>query len=98
MSNADNSGQTDKLTMTDELSNEDIGHLLTAKAEKLISGEDDPDAVLRDILETLGRSETIRTREKVVDMNGRVSIGRDLSGEYGLTLFQSDPSEGDDDE
>lgn len=86
-------GKTDA-NMEDTLSYQDIGHLLVAKGEKLEAGEDDPEDVIREVVETLGRSESIRVREKTVDMNGRVSVGRDLSGEHGMTLFHPD-SNGD---
>lgn len=75
-----------------ELSYEDIATLLDAKADKL-ADSDEPEAVLRDILETLGRAESIRTRTKEVDLNGRVSIGRDKSHTPGLTIFHTDPEE-----
>lgn len=88
-------GTTDA-NMEDTLSYQDIGHLLVAKGEKLEAGDDDPEDVIREVVETLGRSESIRVREKTVDMNGRVSVGRDLSGDHGVTLFHPD-SNGDED-
>ena len=76
---------------SEPLDYEDIGHLLVAKGRKLENGEDDPEVVIREVLETLARSQNTRSRAKAVDMNGRVSVGRDLSGVHGLTLFQPDP-------
>lgn len=73
---------------------EDIGHLLVAKGHKLERGEDDPEDVIREVLETLARAQSTRPRDKVVDMNGRVSVGRDLSGVPGLTLFHPDAGHG----
>lgn len=92
--------------MKDSLTYEDIGHLLVAKGEKLESGEDDPEKVIRTVVETLIRSERMASRENTVDLNGRVYIGRKFSGTHGLTLFHPDPdspvrgegSGGDDDE
>lgn len=86
--------------MNDSLTYEDIGHLLDAKGDKLVSGEGDPEDVIREVLETLARSEHVRTREKTVDMNGRVSVGRDLSGDRGLVLFHPNDrgEDGDGDE
>lgn len=77
--------------MDEPLTYEDIGHLLDAKADKLIHGDGDPEDVVREVMETLARSERVRSRHKRVDEQGRVSVGRDLSGIYGLTLFQPDP-------
>lgn len=82
--------------MNEKLDYEDIGHLLVAKGEKLEKGEDEPEKVIRDVLETLARAQSMESREKAVDLNGRVSIGRALSGTHGLTLFHPDPSEGGD--
>lgn len=82
-----------KMDETESLSYEDIGHLLDAKAEKLISGDDDPEQVVREVMETLARSDGIRSRGKRVDTAGRVSIGRDLTGTPGMVLFQPDPDE-----
>lgn len=84
--------------MEENLSYEDIGHLLDAKAEKLKEGSEDPEVVIREVMETLARSESVRSREKAVDQSGRVSLGRDLTGTYGISLFQPDPSEVPDDE
>lgn len=79
--------------MDETLTYEDIGHLLDAKAEKLVRGDDDPEDVIREVMETLARSRNVRSREKSVDGNGRVSVGRDLSGIRGVTLFHPDPDE-----
>lgn len=76
--------------MDEKLTYEDIGHLLVAKGEKLERGEGEPEDIIREVVETLGRSESVRIREKTVDMNGRVSVGRDLTGEHGVTLFHPD--------
>lgn len=80
-----------KVDMDEPLTYEDIGHLLVAKGEKLETGEGDPEQVIRTVLETLTRSERVASREKSVDMNGRVYIGRKYSGEHGLTVFHPDP-------
>lgn len=85
-------------TMEEKLSYEDVGHLLDAKADKLITGEGDPDAVIREILETLSRAENIRTRENTVDSMGRISAGRDLTGVPVMALFQPDPDAEDTDD
>lgn len=84
--------------MDDELSYEDLGHLLVAKGEKLERGEDDPEEVIRSVMENLSRAKNVRPREKTVDPNGRVSVGRDLSGTLGLTLYHPDAEyrDGDD--
>lgn len=76
--------------MDSKLSYEDIGHLLVAKGGKLEAGDEDPEDIIREVVETLARSGSIRSREKTVDMNGRVSLGRDLSGEHGVALFHPD--------
>ena len=83
--------------MDEPLTYEDIGHLMEAKAEKLVQASDeDAEQVIREMMETLSRARNVRPREKRVDANGRVSVGRDLSGVYGLTLFHPDPNEQDD--
>lgn len=79
--------------MDETLDTEDIGHLLVAKGRKLEQGEGDPDEIIRDVMETLARSEYVRSRERRVDTSGRVSVGRDMSGVYGFTLFHADPTE-----
>lgn len=84
--------------MNESLPYEDLGHLLDAKADKLIRGED-PEETIQEIMETLGRAESVQKRNKTVDSNGRVSVGRAHSGERGITLFHQDPAEqGDGDE
>lgn len=88
-----------KTDMDEPLTYEDIGHLLVAKGKKLENGEDDPEVVIRNVLETLSRSERMVSREKSVDPNGRVYVGRAHSGIHGLTMFHPDPGgpgEGDD--
>jgi hypothetical protein len=82
--------QTD---MDEPLTYEDIGHLLVAKGEKLEAGEGEPEQVIRNVLETLTRAERMASREKAVDLNGRVYIGRKYSGTHGLTVFHPDPGE-----
>lgn len=82
--------------MEEPLTYEDIGHLLEAKGKKLAAGEGDPEETLRDVVETLARSKRVTAREKSVDANGRVSVGRGLAGIHGVTLFHPDP-EGTDD-
>lgn len=84
---------------SEPLSYEDIGHLLDAKADKLTSGSQDPETVIREILETLARSENIRPRETSVDSVGRVSLGRDLTGTHGVVIYQPDSAmDGDGDD
>ena len=89
-------------TMDDDLSYEEIGHLLVAKGQKLEHGEGDPEDVIRSVMETLSRTGTVRPREKTVDQNGRVSVGRDYAGKHGFALFHPDErdrdSRGDGDE
>jgi len=81
--------------MDESLTYEDVGHLLEAKGEQLVKGEKDPEIVIREVMENLAQSKRIRAREKTVDQNGRVSVGRDLSGVHGVTLFHPDPDEQD---
>jgi hypothetical protein len=86
---------TPEMDENEPLSHEDIGHLLDAKADKLITGDGDPEQVIREVLETLSRSDRMRSRTKTVDTTGRVSVGRDLTGVRGMLLFQPDPGDGD---
>ncbi len=79
--------------MDENLTYEDIGHVLDGKADKLIDGSEDPEQVIREVMETIARAESVRSREKTVDQTGRVSFGRDLTGTYGLAVFQQDPDE-----
>lgn len=81
------------MDQNEPLSYEDIGHLLDAKADKLTTGEGDPEQVIREVMETLARSECVRARKKTVDSSGRVSIGRDLARTHGVTLFNPDRDE-----
>lgn len=74
----------------DELTYEDVGHLLKAKAEKLIEEEGDPEVAIREAMETIGRSPNVRSRKKKVGVDGRLSFGRDLSGSYGYGIFHPD--------
>lgn len=82
---------------TESLSYEDIGHLLHAKADKLISEDEDPEQVIHEIMETLGKARNVRPRHKRVNRDGRISFGRDLANTDGLGLFHADPQAQDED-
>lgn len=75
---------------TTELTYKDIGQLLEAKGEELQSDPEDPEQVIREVMDTLGRAAGVRNRHKKVGVNGTISVGRDLSGEYGAVIFQPD--------
>lgn len=77
------------------LPDKDVGQLLVAKGRELEQEPDDPEQVIREIMETIGRSETVRKRHGKVGMNGTISVGRDLSHQHGVVLFLSDEGEGD---
>lgn len=76
--------------MDEPLDYQDIGTLLKEKGKRLESGEGNPEDTIRDVLETIARARSMRARHKKVDLNGRVSVGRDLEGDKGLTLFHPD--------
>lgn len=81
--------------MDENLTPEDIGHILEGKAQKLITESDDPEVVIREVMNTLARSDHVESAERTVDEWGRVSLGRGLAGKHGLVLFNP---EGDGDE
>lgn len=76
--------------MTNNLTDTELGRLLESYGNELTSGERDSHAVIRDVLESLAKHQDIRSREKTVDGDGRVSVGRDKSGINGLFLFHPD--------
>jgi len=70
-----NNAETDTDASMESLSYEDIGLILSGKAEKLESGENG--AVIREIVDTLARAESVLAeRDTRVKSQGRVSFGR----------------------
>lgn len=69
------------------LSDDELATLLRAKADRLEAGE--RTAVVREILELLGGEPDVVARE-YVNVDGRISFGREHAGEDGVGLFLPD--------
>lgn len=72
-----------------KLSTDELGVLLESKAAALRSGDRDRDVVVREILQLLADEPGVVHRE-YVNVDGRISFGREHAGEDGIGLFLPD--------
>lgn len=76
-----------------KLSADELATLLESKAAKLRSS-DDREQTVREILRLLGDEPGVVERE-YVNIDGRISFGREHAGEDGIGLFLPDDVDGD---
>lgn len=76
---------------TRPLTDRELAQLLNARGDELAEGNTTREAVLVELLQLVVReTPNVEQRIDTVGTRGRVSFGRDRSGEYGTALFVPD--------